>query len=380
MRILLIILVVIFFLALLIYFLGKSNFIVGERTLTFEEKIVVLHHPEGSYTINFATPGNYKIYQGISPTSIDWTKKVAEIANNKQTVIDNKEQSARLFFGIIDTLQQDTAIVSERLIPMQGTNNFRDIGGIPTTDGRYTKWGMIYRSGRLEELTDADIDRFRALGIQQVFDFRNDIEIGKSPDRLPDDYQGEYTQLPIVDKEGKAYKEMKRRVFFGERRAETKELFTTVMSKFADSSVLDFKPLFDKLLVTDKPLLYHCTGGKDRTGYATAIILSILGVDKETIISEYLMSNYYKYEKALASMKKLRYAGLDKETTAALFLVQQEYIEKVFDIIENDFGGMDNYLEVKFGIDEAKRNLFKEKYTYPAAVYLPEEEELSNWT
>ncbi len=356
--------------------MGKSDFVVGDKTLTFEEKISVLHNEEGNYTINFSTSGYYKIYQGLSPKSINWSKIVAEVSNTNKAVIENKEQATRLFFGVIDTLKKDTAIVSERLIPMQGTNNFRDIGGIPTTDGRYTKWGMIYRSGRLESLTEADIDRFRDLDIQQVYDFRNDIEIGKAPDRLPDDYKGEYTQLPIVDKEGKAYQEMKRRVFFGERRGETKELFTTVMSKFADSSALDFKPLFDKLLVTNAPLLYHCTGGKDRTGYATAIILSILGVDKETIISEYLMSNYYKYEKALASMDKLRYAGLDSETTSALFLVQQEYIEKVFEIIENDFGGMDNYLEVKFGIDEAKRNLLKEKYTYPAAVYLPTEEEL----
>ncbi len=376
MRILLLLTAIILILAMIAYFMGKSDFVVGEKTLTFEEKISVLHNEEGNYTINFSTSGYYKIYQGLSPKSINWSKIVAEVSNTNKAVIENKEQATRLFFGVIDTLKKDTAIVSERLIPMQGTNNFRDIGGIPTTDGRYTKWGMIYRSGRLESLTEADIDRFRDLDIQQVFDFRNDIEIGKAPDRLPDDYKGEYTQLPIVDKEGKAYQEMKRRVFFGERRGETKELFTTVMSKFADSSALDFKPLFDKLLVTNAPLLYHCTGGKDRTGYATAIILSILGVDKETIISEYLMSNYYKYEKALASMDKLRYAGLDSETTSALFLVQQEYIEKVFEIIENDFGGMDNYLEVKFGIDEAKRNLLKEKYTYPAAVYLPTEEEL----
>ena len=376
MRFLFVVLAVLLVLALLVYFMGKSDFIVGDRTLTFEEKISVSHHPEGRYTINFSKPGDYKIYQGLSPQSIDWQNIIADISENNTVTIENKEQATRLFFGVADTLRKDTAIVSERLIPMQGTNNFRDIGGIPTTDGRYTKWGMIYRSGRLEGLTDADIERFRVLDIQQIFDFRNDIEINKAPDRLPDDYKGEYVQLPIVDKEGKAYKEMKRRVFFGERREQTKELFTTVMSKFADSSALDFKPLFDKLAITNRPLLYHCTGGKDRTGYATAIILSILGVDKETIISEYLMSNYYKYEKALASMKKLRYAGLDNETTSALFLVQQEYIEKVFEIIEDDFGGMDNYLKVKFGIDEEKRKLFKEKYTYPAAVYLPDEEEL----
>lgn len=376
MRFFLIFLAVILIIVLVVFVMGKSDFVVGKKSLTFEEEISVLHDVGGDYTVNFSAPGDYKIYQGLSPQTINWKKPVAAISASDEVVIKNEKKANRLFFGVVDATKKDTAIVSERLIPMQGTNNFRDIGGIPTTDGRYTKWGMIYRSGRLEQLTDTDIKRFEELNIQQVYDFRNDIEIGKAPDRLPDNYTGEYVQLPIVDKEGKAYQEMKRRVFFGERRGETKELFTTVMSKFADSSSLDFKPLFDKLLVIDEPLLYHCTGGKDRTGYATAIILSILGVDKETIISEYLMSNYYKYEKALASMKRLRYAGLDSETTSALYLVQQEYIEKVFDIIENDFGGMDNYLKVKFGINEAKRNLLKEKYTYPAAVYLPEEEEL----
>lgn len=363
-------------LGLTLYFMGKSDYVIGDRTLTFEEKIVVTHKNDGEYIIKFEEPSNYTIYAGDSPETVNWDKSVHEIVNSDEAVIENSENKTRLFFGITDADSKDTAVVSERLIPMQGTTNFRDIGGIATTDDRYTQWGKIYRSDRLAGLTDADLQRFRQLGIFQVIDFRNDIEISKNPDRLPDDFQGEYLQVPIVDKEGVAYQEMRRRIFLGgERRDKAKELFTTVMAEFSDSSAVDFKPLFDKLLQTDKPLLYHCTGGKDRTGYATAMILSALGVDKETIIAEYLMSNYYRYDKALSSIAKFRYAGLDKETTANLFMVQQEYIEKVFEIVENDFGGIDNYLEEKFDLTPEKRALLREKYTYPAATYMPEKED-----
>ena len=183
--------------------------------------------------------------------------------------------------------------------------------------------------------------------------------------------------MPIVDKEGKAYNELRRRIFLGgERRGKAKELFTTVMAEFSDSSATDFRPLFEKLLTVEKPLLYHCTGGKDRTGYATAMILSALGVDKETIIAEYLMSNYYRYDKALSSIEKARYIGLDRETTANLFLVQEEYIEKVFEIVETEFGGIDKYLTVKFNLTPDKRALLREKYTYAANTFIPDEEEV----
>ncbi len=377
MRILIIAALVLLTIGLVIYFMGKSDYIIDERTLTFEENISVIHQPTGDYKLMFVEKGDYKIFAGESPEKIDWQKEVLELRNANEGVIENKKGAPRLFFGVIGVAERDSAVVSERRIPMQGASNFRDIGGIPTTDGRYTSWGKIYRSDRLESLTDADIDRFRGLDIQQVIDFRNDIEIRKAPDRLPDDFAGEYTQVPIVDKEGKAYNELRRRIFLGgERREKAKELFTTVMAEFSDSSATDFKPLFEKLLTTEDPLLYHCTGGKDRTGYATAMILSALGVDKETIINEYLMSNYYRYDKAMSSIEKMRYVGLDKETTANLFMVQKEYIEKVFEIVENDFGGIDKYLTIKFNLTPDKRAALREKYTYEKSAVMPDETEM----
>ncbi len=104
-------------------------------------------------------------------------------------------------------------------------------------------------------------------------------------------------------------------------------------------------------------------GGKDRTGYTTAMILSALGVDRKTITDDYLMSNYYRSEANIKNMKRARLIGLDAETLDYAILVRKEYMDAVFQVIDEKYGGTDKYLEKQFGIDKKKRDELKERYT-----------------
>jgi protein-tyrosine phosphatase len=327
-----------------------------------DENVIVERNYRGDYNLLLDPPGEWKIYQGPSPDKIDWTK-ATEVNGDKLRIPSPGEDVYRNFFGLISP-KGDTMIVSERLIPMEGQPNLRDIGGLPTEDGRFVKWGAIYRSGKLSDLSKNDLVYMAHLGIKSIVDLRNDIEIDKDPDRYPKG--AKYYQISLSDKEGKAYERIRQMVLReGYRRAKAKALFLDVMRAFADTLAADVKPVFELLLSPKEttPLLYHCTGGKDRTGYMTAMILSALGVDRKTITDDYLMSNYYRSEANIKNMKRARLIGLDAETLDYAILVRKEYMDAVFQVIDEKYGGTDAYLEQQFGLGPKERKELKKRYT-----------------
>lgn len=330
---------------------------------TLNEKLFATRSLNGSYTIKLPLLGEYKIYQGSSPDDIKWENPV--VTKEESVYFPAAADRGRIFFAI-DNGKGDTTIISERQIPTDEQPNFRDLGGLPTKDGTYVKWGKIYRSGHLGDLEKEDLRYFSKLDIKTIVDLRNDLEVSKDPDRYPKGCN--YVQHSLSDKEGKAYSRLKQMVMKeGYRRAKAKQLFVDVMKSFADTLASDTKPVFDLLLSdkADTPLLYHCTGGKDRTGYTTAMILLALGVDRKVITEDYLMSNYYRRDLNIRNMKRARLIGLDAETLEYAMLVRKEYMDAVFDIIDTKYGGNAKYLETKFGITEAKRDELKKRYTTP---------------
>ncbi len=361
MRYLILILLGIFFF-LTIMSCGVTNWLASkERTLS--ESVVVTKNLEGDYIFNFYEPDDWKVFMGPSPSEINYDFVAAQ-SKGRTMRVARISPNDRLYFAVTAP-DRDTFIVSERRIPMEGSKNFRDIGGLPTKDGRYVSWGKIYRADKLSDLSSRDLDYFANLGIHTIIDFRNDVEVNKHPDRYPSSYPIEYLRHPIGDKEGETYAAFEHKVrkkkIVGKQ---VKELFAELMTQFADSVAGDFKPLFDRLLLDDStPLVYHCSGGKDRTGYASAMILLALGVDEETVRKEYLMSNYYRYDKNKKNMRIARLLFYDLSTLEYLMVVQQEYIDAVFNVIK-DYGGVDQYLEDKFDLTFEKRELLREKYTF----------------
>lgn len=330
---------------------------------TLDEKINAVRDEEGGYTLSLPLLGNWKIYQGPAPDKINWER----FSETKEEAVyfPPAKDKGRIYFAV-ESKKGDTTIISERQILTSEQPNFRDLGGLPTKDGRYVKWGTVYRSGQLSELGRKDLQYFSKLGIRTVVDLRNDLEVAKEPDLYPKGVK--YVQHSLSDKEGKAYSRLKQMVLKeGYRRAKAKQLFVDVMKSFADTLASDVKPVFD-LMLSDKPqtpFLYHCTGGKDRTGFTTAVILLALDVDRKVIVNDYLMSNYYRRDNNLRSIKRARLIGLDAETLEYAILVREEYMDAVFDVIDNKYGGTDAYLETKFGLTPEKRKELKERYTSP---------------
>ena len=184
---------------------------------------------------------------------------------------------------------------TERHVELDGQSNFRDIGGYVTADGRRVKWGQVYRSGELHDLSDADVEKLDTLGIKAVANFLTKREIqSRGPDRLPEATRkiplpmetGNLGDMAGVIQEARGTGDFSRvpvelnpeihRVLIDEGR----EYYARLLIEIADTA--------------NRPFVYHCSHGVHRTGTATAILLSALGVPWETVRKDYLLSNTYR--------------------------------------------------------------------------------------
>ena len=325
--------------------------------------------PSGDYLLTVNEAGSQPIYLGTRASNIDWSAPYGQ-RQGRRTLIKNPGPADRYFLGMLAS-NGDTLIVSDKRIPLEGSNNFRDIGGIPTRDGRYVRWGQIYRSDRLSALTKEDQAYLEGLGLKTVIDFRSDAEIEKDPDRVPEG--AEYVQAPIIfDVEDTT--QLRERIIGGEITVEEAgDVLVEGNRLFATDMADRFQPFIDCVLENKGPLVYHCTSGKDRTGFATMLLLSALNVGRDTIVDDYLLSNYYRYDMNRRRLKRLRYAGivkprLDLETLAPLMIVDRRYINAAYDAIEETYGDVSAFLEAEYGLTPEKRATLIDLYTYGPAV------------
>ncbi|WP_162844172.1 tyrosine-protein phosphatase [Sinobacterium caligoides] len=254
-----------------------------------------------------------------------------------------------------------------RLLPLQGADNFRDLGGYQTRDGRTVKWGVLYRSDALSDLTDDDLTYLGRLKLQQIIDFRSEEERQADPDRIPDGAKLEF--LPIVVK-GTAIKELKKKLLSGKHQSEDfAQLLLDANTAFVKENSPVFKDYLHRLSDSDNlPLLFHCTAGKDRTGFAAAIALLAVGVPEETIRRDYMLTNVYTEDKVDRQILGIRLASLlrtDDEDVRPLLSVDQSYIETALTTMKMTYGSVDNYLVEALGITPTIREKLRNNLLQP---------------
>jgi protein-tyrosine phosphatase len=240
-----------------------------------------------------------------------------------------------------------------RLLPLDGTHNFRDLGGYPTEDGRTTRWGVLYRSDALHDLSDDDLAYLARLGLRRVLDFRSAYEREKDPDRIP---AGARVVLEPIRGEGFDPSRIGDMVMQADER-DAVDLLLTANRSF----VTDFSAQYRAYLLAladpeALPTLFHCTAGKDRAGFAAAIALAAAGVAREDIMTDYLKTAEYTTAEAERRIRLVRFFSLfrvDADALRALFGVRREYLQAAFDVIDAKYGGMDAYLREGLGLDDA---------------------------
>lgn len=258
----------------------------------------------------------------------------------------------------------DSAIMAPRIVPLDGVQNFRDIGGYRTSDGRRVKWGLIYRSAELSRLTPEDLMEITGLNIQSVHDLRSVEErqseptawAGARPPRfIAHDYSMDMSALAVLFRD----------VTTPER---ARDAFASLYPHLLEVQRPQGTALFDNLLRAEGATLYHCTAGKDRTGLATALILSALGVPRDVILYDYELSNRF-FDAGLSSQGNKDaddgsgLSQLPPEVMAIFMGVDARYLRAVFDRIESEYGTVEAYLDQKLGVDAADIARLRSLYT-----------------
>jgi protein-tyrosine phosphatase len=247
-----------------------------------------------------------------------------------------------------------------RGILLQGAINFRDLGGYITTEGRQVKWGKIYRSADISKLTDADVELLSQLNIKMVCDLRGEKEAEAAPDRV---IPGSERILLSAGSENVGAANSYMKYMTAPQRADS------MMCSFytrTDHLKAKYKPMFDQLLMleTDKALLFHCTAGKDRTGIGAALILLALGVNEETILKDYELTNEYRKDGNEQYVKMLVAQGLPEGAARSMMVADPVYLKAAIESINTKFGSMDKFLENEMELTKLIREKLKRKLLY----------------
>ncbi|MHC4045439.1 tyrosine-protein phosphatase [Bradyrhizobium sp. 23AC] len=238
-----------------------------------------------------------------------------------------------------------------RHLALQGASNFRDLGGYPTTDGRTTRWRHIFRSNHLGQLTAADIEIVRALGVRSAFDFRG-VEERAAGICVVSEIM--VHSLPI---EPSVVAALHTELARGTLTAPVAlELMRESYRNYVRHHTNSFRNLFGHLLEDRAPLVIHCTAGKDRTGFASALILHALGVPDEIIAEDYLLTNQHYKRDATAAF------DLPEDVRNAIGSVEASYLAAAFEAIGSEHGDLETYLRDALKLGTAERTALKARY------------------
>jgi len=246
----------------------------------------------------------------------------------------------------------------QRVWPLQGATNFRDLGGYPGHDGRLLRWRRLFRSDHLGGLTEADKAVLAHLGLARAFDFRGQAERAAVTYELIGVTQHSLAIEPTV------VQRMHDLVSAGQglTPARAADLMTELYRALVNDQAHRFAELFEHLLQADAPLVFHCTAGKDRTGFAAALILMALGVPRDVVLQDYLLTNRVFRQPPAAQ------GGLSAEVRAVLWRVQPGFLQAALQVVDSDHGGVDRYLHDRLGLGPAALRALADRYLQPGRV------------
>lgn len=258
-----------------------------------------------------------------------------------------------------------TVSISERLVSLDGVGNFRDLGHYPAADGKTVKPGVLFRSATLFNSSDADLHTIiNQIGIKHIVDLRKqrELDLEPHPQTLLDAVT--YHWLPI-NLDGTAREDIDRRLSEGTAAEAFEGLLMDVNRAMVRDHAADMQRWFDILLSEEGPILFHCSEGKDRTGFTAALFLSALGVDFELIMQDYLLTNTVhkkSIEERVKNSKVLAAFDVDAKSLERLLAVDEDYLNAAFDQIHQDYGSVEQYLNEALSIDKAAIEQLKAKY------------------
>ena len=267
-------------------------------------------------------------------------------------------------------IASEIAIADERAIQLDGVQNTRDLGGLRTEDGRTVRKGQLIRSGEIDDLSSAGMARLDNMGVNAIVDLRTTKEATAAPVRWPRGEGPVRFNFPVMEQESAKIDGMRASIKAGTaKEADTEVLFSDAFSYIATDYTAEIRSLFEVILAQPEgeAVLFHCSGGKDRTGIATALVLSALGVTKSEIEADFMMSNTLKdADRSAAKIaSEVNAAQGTNMTPAAVWPsvgVRKTYLDEFYESVRSNYGSVDGYLRKGLGLTDTELQALRDRY------------------
>ena len=248
--------------------------------------------------------------------------------------------------------------------------NLRDVGGYETSDGKTVARGIAYRSDTFNPMSAEEIKKLELLALKNDYDLRTRAEVKAMPDQLPRGVKYHLLNV-LADAKGAAAAELeallhqpkKANAVLGDGKIEA--MFMQVYREFITlpSAKQSYRALFRDLANPQMaPGVFHCTTGKDRTGWAAAALLTLLGVPKETVMADYMRTNDYTLPQFQHAIDAFVAGGGERSIAFAVLGVKPEYLEASLDEMRKQYGSVENYFSEGLGIDAAGQQALRERF------------------
>ena len=252
----------------------------------------------------------------------------------------------------------------ERGIPLDGATNFRDFGGYRGADDRPVRWRRLFRSGQLSGLSDNDRTTIAALGLERIVDLRIEEELERSPSALGPRERKRVVNVALYPGSANAYRDQ---LMAGTADAtKMAEIMALINRDLARNHTAEYAALLREVERADGPILIHCAAGKDRTGFGVAMVLFALGVSRDEVMEDYLLSRtYFDAERILGEQQRLYEEKgappIAPEVLRPLVAADPAYLGSALDEINAMCGSLDAYLEGPLQCGPARRRRLQER-------------------
>ncbi len=324
-----------------------------------------------TFTVDWEAPAAtaVTVYAGTDPEAVGRDREVGTGDASGEITVTDLPAAPRWYFELVPD-DGDPLVLADRSLHLESAPNFRDVGGYRTADGQWVKMGLLYRSDGLDELTPEDTARLQEIGVQLVCDLRTDYEVEQAPDiTIPG---SESIQLNVAADGADMTKQITDAILAGDPAAQQALLGdgkgAALMVEGGQSFVTSpaaqaaYAQMYERIAdPANLAAVFHCSAGKDRTGWAAASFLSVLGVPQDVVVDDYLLSNDYLAESNAATLAKTQ-AIIDPALLQPVIGVAPEYLQASFDTVESEYGSIDAYFTEGLGLPQATVDQLRQEF------------------
>lgn len=307
------------------------------------------------------TPAAVDLATGPTPDRIDHTHEATVPAGQTSLLVAGRGDG-RLFVSVSPHGTGPAVVAADRRVPFAGVQNFRDMGGYRTRSGRIVRWGLVFRADALHGLSTGDLALYGHLSLRAVFDLRHDLEREQLPDPVP--------ARPLTITGRPAGAEPAPLATAPERltTADGERFLGEMYLGLLEHGAVQIGELYTGLAAGDGlPAVFHCHGGKDRTGIVAALLLEALGVERDVVLDDYeLTARYRRREHQESTFGRLIESGMSPEAAAGVLSAPRWAMARALDELDDRHGGVEAYLTGPAGMAAADLQVLRARLVGPA--------------